>query len=315
MFELRAGHGHVQVLRTRLIRRDERQIDVRRCGRGELDLRFLRRLFQTLQSHLVLGQIDALIFAELVDDPVDQALIDVVAAEMRVAVGRLDLDYALADLQDRDVERAAAEIVDGDRLILLLVQTIGQRRGGRLVDQSLNFQAGNLACIFCRLALRVIEIRRHGNDCPLHLLAEIVFSGLFQFLQNHRGDFGGRIELPRHLDAHIAVRGLDHLVRHHLHLFGNFLVLAAHEPLDGEDGIFRIGHGLPLRHLPDKTLTALGERHDGGCQPASFGVDDDLRLVPFHHCDDGIGRAEVNADYLSHKYFSLLDLSQYMSAI
>ena len=31
---------------------------------------------------------------------------------MRVAVGGLDLDDALADLENRDVERAAAEVVD-----------------------------------------------------------------------------------------------------------------------------------------------------------------------------------------------------------
>jgi hypothetical protein len=34
----------------------------------------------------------------------------------------LDLDDAFAHLEDRDVERAAAEVVDGDRLVLLLVE-------------------------------------------------------------------------------------------------------------------------------------------------------------------------------------------------
>ena len=46
---------------------------------------------------------------------------------MRVAVGRLDLDDAFADLEDRDVEGAAAEVVDGDRLVLLLVEAVGER--------------------------------------------------------------------------------------------------------------------------------------------------------------------------------------------
>jgi hypothetical protein len=54
--------------------------------------------------HRVLGEVDALVLLELVEDPVDDALVDVVAAEMRVAVGRLDLDDALADFEDRDVE-------------------------------------------------------------------------------------------------------------------------------------------------------------------------------------------------------------------
>jgi hypothetical protein len=83
-------------------------------------------------------QVDALVLLELLEQPVDDPLVDVVAAEVGVAVGRLDLDDALADLEDRDVEGAAAEVVDRDRLVLLLVQAVGQRRGGRLVDQPLD---------------------------------------------------------------------------------------------------------------------------------------------------------------------------------
>jgi len=41
---------------------------------------------------------------------------------VRVAVGRDDLDDALADLEDGDVERASAEVVDRDDLAVLLVR-------------------------------------------------------------------------------------------------------------------------------------------------------------------------------------------------
>ena len=44
-----------------------------------------------------------------------QQQIDVVAAEVRVAVGRQHLEDAVLDAEDRDVERAAAEVVDRDR--------------------------------------------------------------------------------------------------------------------------------------------------------------------------------------------------------
>ena len=85
-----------------------------------------------------LAEVDALVLLELVEQPVDDPLVDVVAAEVGVAVGGLDLDHALADLEDRDVEGAAAEVVDGDRLVLLLVEAVGERRGGRLVDEALD---------------------------------------------------------------------------------------------------------------------------------------------------------------------------------
>ena len=96
------------------VRRDERQVDLRLHRRREFVLGLLRRLLQALQRHLVLAQVDALVALELVGQPVDDALVEVVTAEVRVAVGRLDLEDALAQLQDRDVERAAAEVVDGD---------------------------------------------------------------------------------------------------------------------------------------------------------------------------------------------------------
>ena len=132
---------------------------------------------------------------ELGDDPVDDPLIEVVAAEMRVAVGRLDLDDALADFEDRDVERAAAEVVDGNRLVLLLVEPVGQRGGRRLVDDAHHLEAGNLSGFLRRLALRVVEVRRHGDDRLGDRLPEVFLRGLLQLLQDHRGDLRRRVFL------------------------------------------------------------------------------------------------------------------------
>ncbi len=53
---------------------------------------------------------------ELVGEQVDHAVVEVVAAEVGVAAGREHLEHVLADLEDRDVEGAAAEVVDRDLL-------------------------------------------------------------------------------------------------------------------------------------------------------------------------------------------------------
>ena len=146
--------------------------------------------FEALDDHLVFADVDAGVLLELGDEPVHDQDVDVVAAEVRVAVGRDDLHDVVADLEDRDVERAAAEVVDGDDLVVLLVEAVGERGRGRLVDDALDLEAGDLAGVLGGLALGVVEVRGDGDDRLGDLLAEVVFGGLLQLLQDLRGDLG-----------------------------------------------------------------------------------------------------------------------------
>jgi len=66
--------------------------------------------------------------------------------------------------QDRDIEGTAAEIIDGNDRVFCAVQTVGQGGGRRLIDDSKNLKAGNLTSILGCLPLRIIEIRRNGDD-------------------------------------------------------------------------------------------------------------------------------------------------------
>src|SRR4029079_17438831 len=90
----------------------ERCLGARR--RRELDLRLLGRFLETLEGDPILREVDALGLLELLAQPVDDALVEVVAAEVRVAIRASNLEDALAQLEDRDVERAATEVVDRD---------------------------------------------------------------------------------------------------------------------------------------------------------------------------------------------------------
>jgi hypothetical protein len=161
------------VLRTTRIRSDERQIDFGLHGCGEFNLGAFRRVSQTLQCHLVTltAQIKAFIFSKLINQPINNPLVDIVTAKVRVAVCGLDFNYAFADLKDRDIERSAAEVVDCDGFVLLLIETVSQRGRRRLVDDALYIESGNLAGVFGRLSLRVIEICGNGDDGFGNLLA------------------------------------------------------------------------------------------------------------------------------------------------
>ena len=214
-------------------------------------------------------------------DPILNALVEVVAAEVRVAVGGLDLDHAFADFEDRDVEGPAAEVVDGDDLVLLLVHTVGQGRGRRLVDDPFDLEAGDLTGVLGGLALAVVEVGRNGDDRPLDLFPEVVLGGLFQLLEDERRDLGRGVQLAVRLDADVAVLGLGHLERDLLDLLADFAVSPAHESLDRVDGIFRVGHPLSFRDLADQDLAFGRKSDDGRGRPAAFLIRDDGRFLAF----------------------------------
>ena len=126
---------------------------------------------------------------------VDEPAIEVVAAEVGVTRGGADLDDAVADVEDADVERAAAEVEHEHGLVRLLVEPVGQGRGGRLVDDAQHLQPGDLPGVLGRLPLGIVEVRRHGDHRLGDLLAEELAGVLGQLAQHERRDLLGRVLL------------------------------------------------------------------------------------------------------------------------
>ena len=123
---------------------------------------------------------------------------------------------------------------------------------------------------------------------------------LLHFLQDEGGDLRGRVFLAVGLHPGVTIVAAHDLVGHQrLVLLDDGIVeAAADQALDGEDGVLRVGHGLALGRLADQDLAVLAERDHGGRRPRSFGVFDHLRLSAFHHGDTGIGRSQIDTDYL-----------------
>jgi hypothetical protein len=89
LLELGPGEAQVQVLGARGVRREERQVDVGLGDARQLDLGALGGLLQALQDHAIVADVDAVLLLELGDQVVDDALVEVVAAEVGVAVGEM----------------------------------------------------------------------------------------------------------------------------------------------------------------------------------------------------------------------------------
>ena len=243
---------------------------------------------------------------ELVDEPVDDALVEVVAAQVRVAVGGLDLEDALADAQDRDVERAAAQVVDGDHLVLaLLVQAVGQRRGGRLVDDAQHFEAGDLAGVLGGLALAVVEVGGHGDDRLGDLLAQLGLGVGLQLLQDHGRDLGRAVVLAVHAPrarrrwtpwrpctarasgrfCTSASSNLRPMKRLTLKMVFSGLVIACRRAT------------WPTRRSPVLGLTATTD----GVRRLPSAFSSTVGSPAFHDRDDRVGRPEVDTQYFRHR--------------
>ena len=278
LVELGPGEGHVQVLGAVGVSGDIGQVDVGGGNTGELDLGLLSGLLQALHGDLVAGEVHTVGALELAHQVLHDALVEVVAAQTVVAGGGQDLDDAVVDLQDGDIERAAAQVVDHDLLGLLLIHAVSQSRGGGLVDDPLDVQASDPAGVLGGLTLGIGKVGGDGDDGLGDGAAQVGLGVRLELLQDHGADLLGRVALAVHGD----------------------LVVRAHLTLDGRDGAVGVGDGLALCHLAHHPLAGLGKCHHRGGGPVAFRVGDDDGFAALHHSHAGVCSTKVDTDNFRH---------------
>ena len=212
--------------------------------------------------------------AELIQQEADDALVEVVSAQVVVAGGREDLDRIAVDIQDADVERAAAEIEDHDLAGLPFVEAVGEGRRGRLIDDAADGEPGNHPGVPGGLALGIGKIGGDRDHRVGNRLADVCLRVGLQLAEDHGGDFLRGVGLSVHIVAFVG----------------------SHFALDGREGAGRVGHRLALGRHADQAFPVFRERDDGRGRPPAFGIRDDNGTPVFHKTDTGIGRSQVNTD-------------------
>ena len=217
---------------------------------------------------------------------------------MRVAVGGNDLENAIVQLENRDVERAAAQIVNRNDAVLLLVETVGERCGRRLVHQPQNIQPGDAAGIFRRLPLRVVEIRGNGDDRLGYGRSEKALGIALQLAQHQRRNLRRRVGSLANLDAQdfSCLKIVRQLERKQLQFFLDIFDAAPHQALDRINRALRRFDQIPARGVAHDDLVVFVERHHRGhkVQPVFSG--DDGRRIPLHVGHERVRGAEIDAD-------------------
>jgi hypothetical protein len=229
----------------------------------------------------------------LLHDPAEHALVEVVAAEHRVAARGDDLEYAARKLENGEVEGAAAEVVHGVDAFRGVLEAVGDRRRRRLVQEPQDIQARDQAGVLGRLALRLVEVGWHGD----HGAADGSLQGELRALPEDPQNFGRNLHRALHAgrgaDLHHA-RSIDEVVGRVLDV-RHVLEAAAHEALHRHDGVPGIG-GLPcLRRVSNLDLALPDVAHDRRQERPPERVGQHRRAAAAHGGDEGVGRAQIDA--------------------
>jgi hypothetical protein len=96
----------------------------------------------------------------------EQGVVKVLTTEVGVTGGGLDGEHLAGDGEKGDIESTTTEVKDEDVALLLglLVKTVGNGGGGRLVDDTENLETSNGTGVLGGETLRVVEV---GGDAGL----------------------------------------------------------------------------------------------------------------------------------------------------
>ena len=232
---------------------------------------------------------------------VDKNMVEVIASEVSVAIGRFNLEYAVAQLQDRDIECTTTEVVHGNlHILILLIHTVSQRSRSRLVDDTAHLQTCNLTSLLRSLTLRVGEVCRNGDNSLCYLLTEIVLGGLLHLLQDDSRDLLWSVLTTVNLNTRSVVCTLNNRVWSALHIAQNLVVLLAHKTLDREYRALRVCDSLTLCRIAHLALAAIGKGNDRRGCAVSLRVRNNNGLRALHNGNTRVCCTKVNTNNLSH---------------
>ncbi len=235
---------------------------------------------------------------EFLSQEIDDAVVEVFATKERIAVGCLDFKHAVADFEDRHVERTATEVIDRDDAVALFIEAVGEGGSRRFVDDAQDVEAGDFTGVLGCLTLGVVEVSRDRDDGLVDFFAEMRLGSFFHFLQYHCRDLRRGHFLAIDFNPCVAVVATDNRERGkfcHLLDFG-VVETTAKKTLDTVEGFIGVGDSLAFCGLADEAFAVLGEGDDRRGGAHAFRVFDDFGLVAFHDGNARVRGAEVDAD-------------------
>jgi hypothetical protein len=155
LLELGAGQrlGEVIAVLERL------DLDAGRLLGRERALGLLDLTLELADGAKVLRDVGASLLLVGLDKMVHDTLVEIFSTKVSVTSSRENLKDTVVDGEEGNIESTTAQVVDDDTLLpTLLVETVRDSGGRRLVDDTENVKAGNGTGILGRLTLSVVEV-------------------------------------------------------------------------------------------------------------------------------------------------------------
>ena len=202
--------------------------------------------------------------------------------------------------QNRNVKRAATQVVHGKHPFAAVVQAVGNGSRCGFVDQAQHIEASQLGGVFGGLALRVIKISRHGDDGAKQIVVERVFSAVAQGGQYVGADFYWAFRPCNCLHLHHAARiyqGIRQLAG-----VSNVLQRPTHQSLGRSNGIARV-LGLMLQgFIANLSALGIGIAHHTRKHDPALRIGQAFGQAIAHRCHQRVGGAQID----THRYAPLM---------
>mmetsp|Transcript_20082 Transcript_20082/g.17198 ORF Transcript_20082/g.17198 Transcript_20082/m.17198 type:complete len:130 (-) Transcript_20082:583-972(-) len=117
------------------------EIDVGLLGRREFDLSLFGSFSESLNDHLVLGDVHTRLVLEFLQKIVLEDTINIFTTAGSITVSGLDFENTLGNFEDGNIKGTTSQIVDSNDFAVILVETVGQRGSSGLVNNSKNVHA------------------------------------------------------------------------------------------------------------------------------------------------------------------------------
>src|SRR5262249_51231072 len=118
-------------------------------------------------------QLDLRLSPKLVGRILREGVVKIISAEPRISFGPQHPVMVSHHVQNAEVEGTAAEVIDGNNLVLLPAQPVGQGTGDGYLPQIQGWEMGERGCATQRTPLRFVEAHWNADHGLLNRTSQV----------------------------------------------------------------------------------------------------------------------------------------------